>query len=124
MRSVDKKEIVKVWFRDVFTDGNTDILKDIASADMVTHSQGNDEGYVGIEHFKNWLSWYYTSFLSANGLFMTRLKKGIKSLHAIADIAFIKADYWIFLLKINRLKKRVSSYFESRMVKLPNNGVK
>nr|WP_257469145.1 hypothetical protein [Bacillus sp. D386] len=124
MRSVDKKEIVKVWFRDVFTDGNTDILKDIASADMVTHSQGNDEGYVGIEHFKNWLSWYYTSFLSANGPFMTRLKKGIKSLHAIADIAFIKADYWIFLLKINRLKKRVSSYFESRMVKLPNNGVK
>ena len=29
---------------------------------MITASQGNDEGYVGIEHFKNWLSWHWTSF--------------------------------------------------------------
>ncbi|QFK72059.1 ester cyclase [Pradoshia sp. D12] len=78
LRSVDKKEIVKVWFRDVFTDGNTDILKDIASADMVTHSQGNDEGYVGIEHFKNWLSWYCTSFVERKWSVHDTIEEGDK----------------------------------------------
>ncbi len=40
----------------IYGGGNTDILKDIASEDMITHSQGNDEGYFGIEHFITWLS--------------------------------------------------------------------
>ena len=62
MQSVDKKELVKIWFQEVFTKGNTDVLVDIASENMVTHSQGNDEGYIGIDHFKNWLSWYCSSF--------------------------------------------------------------
>ena len=58
----DKKAIINLWFEEVFTKGNTAILRDIASDHMITHSQGNDEGYVGIEHFKSWLSWYCTSF--------------------------------------------------------------
>ena len=51
-----KKAIINLWFVVVFTKGNTDILNEIASENMITHSQGNDDGYVEIEHFKNWLS--------------------------------------------------------------------
>jgi hypothetical protein len=40
LQRVDKKENVKLWFQEVFTEGNTDILKDIASENMVTHSKG------------------------------------------------------------------------------------
>ena len=32
--------------------GNTDILIEIASENMITYSQGNDDGYVEIEHLK------------------------------------------------------------------------
>ena len=62
MEVSDKQAIINLWFEEVFTKGNTDILNEIASENMITHSQGNDEGYVGIKHFKNWLFWYCASF--------------------------------------------------------------
>ena len=44
MRQHSDKKIIRIWFQEVFSKGNTDILKEIASDDVITHFQGNDEG--------------------------------------------------------------------------------
>ena len=90
MQSVDKKEIVKVLFQEVFTKGNTYVLKDIASKDMITHSQGNDEGYVGIGDFKNWLSWYCTSFVERKWSIHDTIEESDKIVARYSGYSFYK----------------------------------
>lgn len=127
LQSVDKKEIVKVWFQEVFTEGNTDVLKEIASEDMVTHSQGNDKGYVGIKHFKNWLSWYCTSFIEREWSIHDTIEEGDKIARYIGHSIYKDGLLDITgypTLTISGLKKQESLYFESKMVRLLNNGVK
>lgn len=55
-------ELVTRWFHDVFAKGSIEALEEIASKDLILHAQGNDEGIVGRDNFKNWLQWYREAF--------------------------------------------------------------
>ncbi|MGY0694683.1 ester cyclase [Virgibacillus sp. FSP13] len=73
-----KKAIVKIWFEEVFTKGDLQAVDQVAATDMVTYSQGHDEGFVGRDNFKNWLSWYCTSFADRTWVVQDTIEEGDK----------------------------------------------
>lgn len=55
-------DLVNRWFHEVFANGSVSTLEEIASEDLILHSQGTDEGMTGRDNFRNWLEWYSKSF--------------------------------------------------------------
>ncbi|WP_174615084.1 ester cyclase [Virgibacillus ihumii] len=78
MPTEEKKQIVETWFMEAFTKGDLSVIDRIASKDMITYSQGHDEGFKGRENFKNWLAWYCESFVDRNWIVHDIIEEGDK----------------------------------------------
>lgn len=78
MPAEEKASIVKKWFEEVFTIGDPNAVDRLAVKDIIIHSQGHDEGSVGTENFKNWLSWYCESFVDRTWSVHDTIEEGNK----------------------------------------------
>lgn len=71
-------ELVNRWFHDVFANGDIKALEEITVEDLILHSQGTDEGMVGRDIFKNWLSWYREAFQNSEWVINDIISEGDK----------------------------------------------
>src|SRR5699024_8422236 len=74
----EKEKIVKIWFTEVFMNGDLEAVDTVAAKNMVVHSQGNHEGSAGTDNFKNWLKWYCESFADRRWVVNDMIEEGDK----------------------------------------------
>lgn len=112
MPTYEKETIVKRWFQNVFTHGDLKTLEEIAAKDMMTYSQGHDEGFVGRDNFKKWLSWYRNSFVDSEWIVHEMIEEGNKIVARYTGISTYKGGMLDIPTKDQRITETGIIIFE------------